>query len=336
MTQMQAIVMTAPGGPEVLELQSVPRPELPSPAHIRVRLYAAGVNPVDTKLRAGATYYTEPKSGILGCDGAGVVDAVGDAVTRFKSGDKVYFFQGGIGGEPGCYAEYTTVHADYVAHMPSNLDYVQAAAVPLVLITAWEALRDRVHVQRDDKLLIHAGAGGVGHVAIQLAKLAGTQVATTVGDNAKAQFVHDLGADRIIEYKREDFVEAALAWTDGVGVDVTFDTVGGPTFCRSFAATRVYGKVVTLLQTNCNVDDIKLARLRNQGILYTLMLTPQFLNLHAARIHQREVLEQAARLIEAGDLWVRVSDVLGLSAAAEAHRRLGEGHNIGKIVLRVD
>jgi NADPH2:quinone reductase len=328
--------MTRTGGPEVLELQQLPLPALPSPGHLRVRLHAAGVNPVDTKLRANGTYYPERLPAILGCDGAGVVESVGSAVTRFKPGDKVYFCNGGLGGEPGCYAEYTTVHAEYAARMPVNLDFVQAAAMPLVLITAWEALHDRVDLQRNDRVLIHAGAGGVGHVAVQLAKLADARVATTVGDNAKLQFVHDLGADRIIEYKKEDFVQATLDWTDGAGVDVTFDTVGGVTFCRSFAATRVYGQVVTLLQTNCDVDSIKLARLRNQSIHYTLMLTPQYLALHAARVHQRELLEQAARLVEAGDLWVRVSDVLGLSGAAEAHRRLGEGHNIGKIVLRID
>jgi NADPH2:quinone reductase len=184
--------------------------------------------------------------------------------------------------------------------------------------------------------LIHAAAGGVGHVAVQLARLAGAQVAATVGDTAKAQFVRDLGAERVIEYKKEDFVQAVLDWTDGAGADVTFDTVGGATFCRSFAATRVYGQVVTLLQPACDANDVKLARLRNQGIHYELMLTPQFLNLHAARIRQREMLEQAARLIDAGDLWVRVSDVLALSGAAEAHRRIGEGHMLGKIVLRVD
>jgi NADPH2:quinone reductase len=336
MSSMQAMVMTRTGGPEVLELQQLPLPALPSPGHLRVRLQAAGINPVDTKLRANGTYYPERLPSILGCDGAGVVESVGSAVTRFKPGDKVYFCNGGIGGEPGCYAEYTTVHAEYAARMPVNLDFVQAAAMPLVLITAWEALHDRVDLQRNDRVLIHAGAGGVGHVAVQLAKLADARVATTVGDNAKLQFVHDLGADRIIEYKKEDFVQATLDWTDGAGVDVTFDTVGGVTFCRSFAATRVYGQVVTLLQTNCDVDSIKLARLRNQSIHYTLMLTPQYLALHAARVHQRELLEQAARLVEAGDLWVRVSDVLGLSGAAEAHRRLGEGHNIGKIVLRID
>ena len=336
MSSMQAMVMTCTGGPEVLELRSVPVPELPSPEHIRVRLHAAGVNPVDTKLRANGTYYPDRLPAILGCDGAGVVEAVGSAVTRFTAGDRVFFFQGGIGAEPGCYAEYTTVHAEYAARMPINIDFVQAAAVPLVLITAWEALRDRALVRAEHRVLIHAAAGGVGHVAVQLAKLAGAQVAATVGDTEKSRFVRDLGADRVIEYKKEDFVQAVLDWTGGEGVDVTFDTVGGETFCRSFAATRVYGQIVTLLQTACDANALKVARTRNQGLHYELMLTPQYLGLHAARVHQRKMLEQAAILIETGELWVRVSDVLALSAAAEAHRRIGVGHTTGKIVLRID
>lgn len=333
---MQAVVMARTGGPEVLELRDLPLPELPGPHYLRVRLHAAGVNPVDTKLRANGTYFPDRMPAILGCDGAGVVEAVGEAVTRFKPGDRVYFCNGGIGAEPGNYATYNTVHEEYAARMPASLDFVQAAAVPLVFITAWEALHDRARLQRGERVLIHAAAGGVGHVAVQLAQLAGARVAATVGDTAKSQFVRDLGAERVIEYRKQDFVPAALDWTDGAGVDLTFDTVGGATFCKSFAATRVYGQVVTLLQANCDASDMKLARLRNQGIHYELMLTPQFLKLHAARVHQRELLEQAAKLIEAGKLVVRVSDVLGLSAAAEAHRRIGEGHTLGKIVLRID
>jgi NADPH2:quinone reductase len=333
---MQAIVMTQPGGPEVLELHSLPLPELPSTQQVRVRLHAAGVNPVDTKLRANGTYYPDKLPTILGCDGAGVVEAVGDQVTRFQPGDKVYFCSGGIGGEPGNYATYNTVHEDYLARMPANLDFTAAAAVPLVLITAWEALYDRVHIQPAERVLIHAAAGGVGHVAVQLARHTLARVAATVGDADKAAFVRALGAERVIEYKKEDFVQATLDWTGGAGVDMTFDTVGGDTFCKSFAATRVYGQVVTLLQTACDANAMKTARTRNQGIHYELMLTPMFLGLHAACVHQREILEEGARLIEAGKLNVRVSDVLPLAQAAEAHRRIGAGHTTGKIVLQMD
>ena len=158
----------------------------------------------------------------------------------------------------------------------------------------------------------------------------------TVGDGEKAAFVRALGAEQVIEYKSEDFVEAALDWTGGGGVDLTFDTVGGETFCKSFAATRVYGQVVTLLQTTCDANALKTARTRNQTIRYELMLTPLYLGLHDARLHQREILEAGAELIEQGKLTVRVSEVLPLADAAEAHRRIGAGHTTGKIVLQIE
>ena len=333
---MQAILMTRPGGPEVFEVHTLATPELPSAHHILVRLHAAGVNPVDTKLCANGTYYPNRLPAILGCDGAGVVEAVGALVTRFKSGDRVFFFQGGIGAEPGNYATYNTVHEDYAASMPANLDFVGAAAVPLVLITAWEALYDRVQIKPTERILIHAAAGGVGHVAVQLARHSLARVAATVGDADKAAFVRGLGAERLIEYKNEDFAQAALDWTDGVGVDMTFDTVGVETFCKSFAATRVYGQVVTLLQSACDANAMKIARTRNQSIHYELMLTPMYLGLHAARVHQREILEAGAELIEQGRLKVQVSEVLPLVDVAEAHRRIAAGHTTGKIVLRIE
>lgn len=333
---MQAVMMTRTGGPEVLEMRAVPVPALASPEHVLVRLHAAGVNPVDTKLRANGTYYPDKLPAILGCDGAGVVEQVGAKVTRFQAGDRVYFCSGGIGAEPGNYASYNTVHQDYCAVMPATLDFAEAAAVPLVLITAWEALHNHGQIKPADRVLIHAAAGGVGHVAVQLARHALARVAATVGDADKAAFARSLGAECLIEYKRQDFARAALDWTNGEGVDLTFDTVGGETFCKSFAATRVYGKVVTLLQSACDADAVKTARTRNQSIHYTLMLTPMFLGLHAARVHQREILEEGARRIDAGELKVHVQDVLPLAEVAEAHRRIGAGHSTGKLVLRID
>ncbi len=333
---MLAVLMTRPGGPEVLKARELPRPELPSSQHVRVRLHAAGVNPLDTKLRKGGTYYPDRLPAVLGCDGAGVVDAVGSAVTRFRAGDAVYFFHGGIGGEPGNYAQYNVVHQDHLARIPENLSFTEAAAVPLILITAWEALYDRARLQPGECVLVHAAAGGVGHVAVQLAKLRGARVAATVRGAAKADFVRSLGADRVIDYPSEDFVQAALDWTNGAGVDAVFDTVGGETFCRSFAATKVYGHVVTLLQSACDDKAIKLARLRNQAIHYELMLTPMHLGLTDARRVQTRILEEGARLIEQGKLKVRVSKELSLAQAAEAHRLIEAGHTTGKIVLRIE
>ncbi len=336
MSSMHAIVMTKPGGPEVLEARTLPVPELPSPCHIRVRLHAAGVNPLDTKMRANGTYYPDRLPTVLGCDGAGVVERVGAEVSRFKAGDKVYFFQGGTGGEQGSYAEFNTVHEDYAALMPSNLGFIEAAAVPLVLITAWESLHRRAPVGLGDRVLIHAAAGGVGHVAAQIAQLAGARVAGTVGDAAKADFVRALGVERPIEYKREDFVKAVFDWTGGAGADVILDPIGGETFSKSLTATRVYGQVVTLVQAPYDAEALKTGRLRNVGIHYEVMLAPQHFALHAARVEQGKILEYGARLIEQGRLKVHVSGELPLRDAAEAHRRIGGGSTTGKIVLRID
>lgn len=333
---MKAILMNVPGGPEVLQATELPLPELPSPSHLRVRLHAAGVNPIDTKLRKNGTYFPDKLPTVLGCDGAGVVESAGIAVTRFKPGDEVYFFNGGIGSEQGNYAEYTVVHEDCAAAKPKNLSMVEAAALPLVLITAWEALHDRVQLKAGQTVLIHAAAGGVGHVAVQLARDLGAHIAATVSSEEKAAWVRKLGAERIIHYTQEDFIQAALDWTDGHGVDAVFDTVGGDTFCRSFAAAKVYGKIVTLLQSDCTAGQIKLARLRNQSIHYELMLAPAYLGLHQARSEQTRILETGARLIEEGKLKVLVSNTFPLEQAAEAHRLIEEGHTAGKVVLTID
>jgi NADPH2:quinone reductase len=333
---MLAVLMTRPGGPDVLEARELSLPELPSSQHVRVRLHAAGVNPLDAKLRKGGTYYPDRLPAILGCDGAGVVDTVGAAVTRFHPGDAVYFFHGGIGGEPGNYAQHNVVHQDHLARMPANLSFTEAAAVPLVLITAWEALHDRARLEAGERVLIHAAAGGVGHVALQLAKRLGAQVAVTVRGDDKFAFAKSFGADRIIDYTSEDFVRAALDWTDGAGVDATVDTVGGETFCRSFAATKVYGRVVTLLQTACDDKAMKLARLRNQSVHYELMLAPMHLGLADARRAQTRLLKEGARLLEDGRLRVHLGRELPLRQAAEAHRLIEAGHTTGKIVLRIE
>src|SRR5450756_188262 len=162
---MKAILMTSAGNPDVLALRDIEKPELPSPHHLRVKLATAGVNPLDTKLRAKPIYYPDRLPTILGCDGAGIVEKTGSAVTRFKVGDAVFFNNGGIGDEPGCYAEYTTLHEEYCAASPANLGLQDSAALPLVLLTAWEAMVERADLQAGQTILIHAAAGGVGHIS---------------------------------------------------------------------------------------------------------------------------------------------------------------------------
>lgn len=333
---MKAILMTAAGSADVLQLREIADPELPSPHHLRVKLAAAGVNPLDTKLRAKPTYHPDRLPTILGCDGAGIVTETGSAVSRFKAGDAVYFNNGGIGDEPGCYAEYTTLHEEYCAAKPANLDLQDSAALPLVLLTAWEALVERANLQPGQTILIHAGAGGVGHVAVQLAHHLGAHIAVTVSDTRKAGLVQGLYAEKIINYREQDFVQETLDWTGGRGADVVFDTVGGGTFLRSLNAARVGGKVVSLLATPLAAADVQLARLRNLSLCYELMLTPQVMKQHDERIRQRKILEQGAKLVEEGQLGVLVSHRLPLEQAAEAHRLVERGGMIGKIILTME
>ena len=333
---MQAILMTAAGNADVLQLREIAKPELPSPHHLLVKLAAAGVNPLDTKLRAKSAYYPDKLPAILGCDGAGVVEKTGSAVTRFKPGDAVYFCNGGIGDEPGCYAEYTTLHEEYCAAKPANLSLEESAALPLVLLAAWEALVERANLQAGQTILIHAAAGGVGHVAVQLAHHLGAHIAVTVSDAKQAGLAHGLGAEKIINYREQDFVQEILQWTDGKGADVVFDTVGEETFLRSLNAVRIGGKLVSLLVTPLAAADVQLARLRNLSLCFDLMLTPQVLKLHDERVRQRKILEQGAQLVEAGQLGVLVSRQLPLKNAAEAHRLIEAGGMTGKIVLTMD
>ena len=334
---MQAILMIAAGNADVLQLREIARPELPSPHHLRVKLAAAGVNPIDTKLRAKPVYYPDQLPAILGCDGAGTVEETGSAVTRFKPGDAVYFCNGGLGGnlrdEPGCYAEYTTLHEEYCAAKPANLSLEESAALPLALLAAWESLVERASLQAGQTILIHAAAGGVGHIAVQLAHHLGAHIAVTVSGDKKAGLVHGLGAEKIINYREQDFVQEILQWTESKGADVVFDTVGGETFLHSLNAARIGGKLVSLLATPLAAADVQLARLRNLALCFELMLTPQVLKLHDERIRQRRILEQGAQLVEAGKLGVLVSHKLPLENAAEAHRLIEAGGMTGKIVL---
>lgn len=330
---MKAIVMQQAGDAEVLHLAEVKQPEINNPDELLVEIKAAGINPIDTKLRSNGTYYPDNLPAILGCDGAGTVIAVGSAVKRFKPGDEVYYFYGGIGGdEQGNYAEYNVIKEAYVAHKPKNLSFVEAATTPLVLITAWEALNHQAKIQYGQTVLIHAGSGGVGHIAIQLAKVAGCKVITTVSSDSKAQLVRALGADEVIRYDLTDFAEKALKLTNGNGVDVVFDTVGGATFEASFNALKPYGHLVTLLQPSQHVD-WKLARMKNITTSLELMLSPAFYNWSEVRLQQTEILNQGKTLFESGKLKIAVNHELSLESVVDAHRLIEKGSMEGKAVL---
>jgi len=326
--------MRKPGNPDVLEICQRKIPVMTHPHDVLVRLKAAGVNPIDTKLRSNGTYAKKQQETILGCDGAGMIEAVGESVTQFNPGDNVYYCHGGIGLAPGNYAEFAVVPEWFLAKKPESLGFIDAAAVPLVLITAWESLFDRARIQAGQKVFIHAGAGGVGHVAIQLAKSAGCDVATTVSSDEKATFVRGLGADHVINYKTQNVTEALLEWTGSKGVDVAFDTVGGDAFKQLIPAVRTYGDLVTILQVPEDMD-WKTVRLRNIRISQELMLTPMVMNLKNAARHQSDILKRCAAYFDDGSLSMHVSRALPLEQAANAHRLIETGGTTGKIVLKI-
>lgn len=326
--------MTKPGDVNVLQLTEVAMPEITSPTEILVELKAVGVNPIDTKIRSRGTFFPDNPSPILGCDGAGVVVGIGKDVTKFQCGDEVYFCFGGLGKvNTGNYAQYTIVEQDYVAKKPRSLSFAEASCAPLVLITAWESLYDRVNLQSNDTILIHAGAGGVGHVAIQLAKLRGAKVATTVGSVGKEAFVKKLGADFPILYKQKNFITEIMDWTSGKGVDIGFDTVGGKTFFDTCQAVKIYGDVVTILEPDCSIEPLKTARNRNLRISLELMLTPALMNLSDYLKHQCQILEKCAQWFDEGKLSIHLEKTFPLSEASLAHEMLEKGSVTGKIAL---
>ncbi len=330
---MKAILMTAVGKIDVLKYQDIPEPEILETTQIKIKLQAAGVNPVDTKVRHNGLFFDQPLPAVLGCDGAGIVVETGTAVSQFKVGDKVWFCNGGLGREQGNYAQYTVLDQRWISLSPKTFSFIEAAAAPLVLITAWGALFDRGGLQAGQTVLIHAGTGGVGHVAIQLAKLKGAQVITTVSSAQKADFVKNLGADEAIIYTQHDFVAAVNELTDGKGADLVFDTVGSAVFEKSIAATAHFGRLITLLDPGkLNLNE---ARMRNLLIGFELMLTPLLRDLPEARDKHVDILNNCAQWADQGLLKLHVSKQLPLEEAVIAHQLIETGHTTGKIVLSI-
>ncbi|KOS08240.1 hypothetical protein AM493_06725 [Flavobacterium akiainvivens] len=335
---MQALVMTAVGGPEVLQMQSVPSPIIKEPHEILIRVMAAGVNPADFRVRKRmppSTDWELPKNGIiLGLEGAGIVEAVGSDVSRFKVGDEVYYFDGGFIGSQGNYAQFKTVNEYYVAHKPSTLSFAQAAALPVVAITSWEALHDRANLQPRDYLLVQGGAGGLGHIGIQLAKISGARVATTVSTDEKAELVKNLGADHIIMYRNENVGESLQKWTGKDGVDVVYDTVGDGAFSQSVDLLTTYGRLVTAAYpTSWPNGDIFAPALKNIQISFEAM--GHALASHESRIVQTQILEAVAKYVDDGQMAVVLGRTYPLIEAGEAQRALESGEITGRVSLEI-
>ena len=312
MRTMKAVCIYSYGGPDVLVYEDAPRPH-PAAGEVLIRVHAAGINPVDWKIREGhlkeMIKHTLPL--VLGWDVSGVVEALGSGVTRLKVGDEV-FSRPDIARD-GAYAEYLVIRETEVALKPKNLDHIHSAALPLAGLTAWQTLFDAGGLTAGQRVLIHGAAGGVGHLAVQLAKWKGAQVIGTASDK-NHDFLRELGVDQVIAYQTVRFEEAVQP------VDVVLDTMGGEVQLRSWKVLKRGGILVSIAAPPS--PEIATAYGARSAFVFTQPNAAQ--------------LAEIAKLAEIEKLKVIVEKILPLAEAARAQQLSERGHMRGKIVLRVD
>ncbi|KPG96608.1 MULTISPECIES: zinc-dependent alcohol dehydrogenase family protein [Pseudomonas] len=319
---MKAMVLKSFGGPESFELCDVPKP-VPQAGQVLVRVHATSINPLDYQVRRGDYPDLVPLPAITGHDVSGVVEAVGPGVMAFAAGDEVWYTPQIFDG-PGSYAEYHVAAESIIGRKPPSLSHLEAASLTLVGGTAWEALVGRAALQVGETILVHGGAGGVGHVAIQLAKAMGAKVFTTVRE-ANAEFARSMGADVVIDYEKEDYVDVIMRETAGQGVDVVFDTIGGNTLSRSPDALAQLGRVVTIVDI---AQPQNLVQAWGRNASYHFVFTRQ----------NRGKLDELAALVARGQLRPHVGAVYALADLGLAHARLESPNNgiRGKIAIAVE
>jgi NADPH2:quinone reductase len=301
----------------------------PSAGQVLVRVHASGVNPLDTKIRAGkAAHAKQPLPAVLGLDMAGVVEEVGPRVTAFRPGDEVFGTVGGVGGLQGTLAEMVVASADLIASKPQSLSMREAAALPLSTITAWEGLVDRAKVHSGQKVLIHAGAGGIGHIAVQLAQAFGAEVFATVSAD-KRLVVEAFGATAI-DYRALSTEQYLAIHTGGQGFDVVYDTIGGATIDASFLSVKRYtGHVVSCL----GWSNHSLAPLSFRGATYSGVFTLLPLLTGLDQAHHGMILRKAAALADSGKLKPLLNKQRFSSTDIEAAHALVESGTLGKVVV---
>jgi NADPH2:quinone reductase len=324
---MQAAVLETFGAP--FRVATVARPA-PGPGQVLVRIAASAVNPLDIKIHLGeAAHARQPLPAILGIDLAGVVDAIGPGVAGFRRGDEVYGMTGGVGGLQGSLAEFAAVDARLLAPKPATLSMREAASLPLAFVTAWEGLVDRAMVKAGDKVLIQGGAGGVGHIAIQIAQAFGAQVFAT-GSERDRTLIERLGATAL---SREASPEAHVAGhTGGAGFDIVYDTVGGAVLDASFQSVRRFGHVVSALGWGTHL----LAPLSFRAATYSGVFTLLPLLTGEGRAHHGWIMREATRLAEMGRIAPRLDPRrFTLGTACDAYRAISAHDADGKLVVDI-
>jgi alcohol dehydrogenase len=300
---------------EVIEInENVPAPNDPSAGKVLVKIKAAGINPIDWKIREGYMQQMVPLQfpSPLGMDFSGIIEKVGQGVAEFRQGDEVYGQASILSGGSGAFAEMALANADAIAHKPKSLSPQEAAGLPLVGVSAWQALVETIGLQKNQKILIHGGAGGIGSVAIQLAKHLGAYVATTVSTNDK-QFAKELGADEIIDYKTQTFEELIRDY------DAAFDTIGGETYSRSFKVLKRGGIIVSMLEQP------------NQELMkqFGVKAIFQFTQVN------RDRLTKLAQWVDKNNIRVNVDKTFPLEEAGKALDYQRDVHPRGKVVLAI-
>lgn len=327
---MKAQVIRSFGEASVFQLEEIPVPEL-KPQHVLIQVKATSLNPLDTKIRSGVFAKFAPEfPAVLHGDVAGIITEVGEGVTDFKVGDEVYGFAGGVKGTCGALAEYMAADARLLAHKPKNLSFAEAAALPVVAITAWEALVKRANIGAGDEILIHGGAGGVGHVAIQLAKWLGAKVYTTVSTSEKAQIAEELGADVVINYKEMSVQDYVKKYTAGKGFKYIFDTIDRKNLVNSMEAASLYGTIVAIAVS----QDYNLSPFLLKSLNFHVVFT-EIPILHEEYRHiNGDVLKKITPVIEEGKLRPLLAQrQFTFDEIAQAHEYYEANKAVGKIVL---
>jgi NADPH:quinone reductase len=321
---MKAIVFTQIGGPEVLTLSDVPKPEV-RPGMVLIKVHAIGVNFADTRFRQG-TYVVKPKlPDTPGMEAAGVIEAVGDGVTDLRVGQRVAAFT------VKSYAEYCQAPAPMVIPLPEGVSFSDGAAFPIQVMTAYHLHHTAESAGPGKTVRVHSAAGGVGIVAVQLAKVAGARVFGTVSSDAKKQLVKDHGADAVINYTTEKFADEVLKLTEGRGVDLILDAVGKPTFEEGLRCLGMLGHLILYGRAGGPTDPLNIATLSAKSQKVSGFMVPTITRNFPEKT--RESAERCFALMREGRLKLHIGKTFPLAEAAEAHRHLESRQSTGKLVL---
>jgi NADPH2:quinone reductase len=328
---MKVQIIFKNGSPDVLEAAQIDQPQA-GPGQVLIKIAASSVNSADLMARdmGPVVNFIPSPPAVLGMDFAGTIQALGDGVSGYAVGDEVYGCAGGVAHHQGTLAEYIAADVRLIAHKPATLTMTESAALPLVAITAFEALFDRMGLKEGHTILIHGGAGGVGHIAVQLAVNAGAHVFATDHGEEQLKTITQLGATPI-DYATSSVEEYVAAHTNGAGFDLVFDTVGGPNLPTSLSAVKLNGRVATTV--SIGEIDLTMAHLKGATLDVIYMLIP-LIHGHGAERHG-EILTEIAALADQGKVKPIVDSVFPLERAADAHRKLESKTTIGKVVVQV-